>query len=227
MKRILIALIITSASTAAFAQDSTRTHKRPMHEQRAKMQDDLKLDEKQSAQVKDINKEFMSSAQAIQKNKELSKEERKSKLEALDKERSGKLKTVMNDEQFTKWESNRAATRAKMEGYKEKRHDKMARGKGKRGDRPKQDLGLNEEQSKQLKSINGDFHDKTVALRNNKDLSEDQRKAQFKQLREQRDSKLKATLSTEQYEKIQQRGKRKPDHKRGAPVEQEAASENN
>jgi hypothetical protein len=227
MKKILIALIITSASTAAFAQDSARAHKRPMHEQRAKMQEDLKLDEKQSAQVKDINKEFMTSAQAVQKDKELSKEQRKSKLEALDKRRSDRFKTVMNKDQFAKWESNRAATRAKMEGYKEKRHDKMVKGKGKRGDRSKQDLGLNEEQSKQLKSINGDFHDKALAIRNNKDLSEDQRKEQFKQLREQRDSKLKATLNAEQYEKIQERGKRKPDHKRGAPVEKEAASENN
>lgn len=221
MKKILITLLIASASTAAFAQDSARKHIK-----RAPIQQDLKLDESQTEKVKAINKDFMTSAKAIQKDDQLTKGEKRAKMAEVSKQRSEKFRTVLNDEQYSKWESNQKATREKMDGMRAKHDRKMADGRGKRPDKSRLDLGLNEEQSKQMKSINSEFRDKAVALRNNKDLSDADRKSQFKQLRDDRDSKVKATLSSEQYEKLRQLGK-KQHHPKGAPAPKDAASTNN
>ncbi|UYQ93729.1 hypothetical protein MKQ68_01260 [Chitinophaga horti] len=221
MKKILITLLIVAAGTTAFAQDSSRTGKKPMkHHRGHSMQQDLQLSEQQTAKVQDINKDFMTSAKAVQKDDKLTKDEKRTKLAEISKVRSEKYKSVLSADQYSKWESNRAATKTKMDGFKGKRDHKTA--KGKHPEKMKQELGLNEEQSKQLKSIHGEFREKALAVRNNKDLSDTDRKTKFKELRKERDGKVKATLSAEQYEKLH-----KKHHPKGAPAQPEEASTNN
>lgn len=211
MKKILFTLIIAAASTGAFAQDSTRAGKRPVrHEHMKSVQEDLKLSDQQNTKVKEINKNYMAGIQELRKDTQLSKEDRKAKMDILNADRSTQFKNVLSADQYAKWESNRTAMHKKMEGMKDKHDRKMVRGKGKRGgDKMHQELGLNQEQQQQLKTINTEFRDKATALRSNKDLSEDDKKSQFKQLREERDGKLKAALTSEQYEKIHQHGRKK------------------
>lgn len=166
---------------------------------------DLKLSEQQSKKVQDINKSFLSSTQQIRKNDALSKEDKKAKLETLQADRTGQIKTVLDAGQFEQWQKNQSANKQHMAGMMEKRKGK----EGKKGqmkdhsDETIKALSLTEKQGADLKSINKDFATKAKELKDNKDLTKEQKKEQVKTLKAERSAKLKTSLGDAQYEKYE------------------------
>lgn len=168
---------------------------------------DLKLSEQQTKKLQDINKSFLSSTQEIRKNDALSKEDKKAKLETLQADRTGQIKTVLDAGQFEQWQKNQSASKEKMAGIMEKRKGK----EGRKGDMKMKDhsdetikaLGLNEKQSADLKSLNKEYAAKAKELKDNKDLTKEQKKEQVKALKTERSAKLKTSLGDAQYEKYE------------------------
>lgn len=190
MKQTLLLIFLAFAAHSGFAQDSARTKKyiRPNA--------DLKLNEKQSQAMQDINKSYMESVQDIRKNKSLSREDQKTKLDALQTERSGKIKEVLDADQYAKWQQNREQTMARAGHYKHK-----AGRKGKRPhEMPAKELGFTDQQSQELKAINKEYMTKAMAL---KGLDKEEKKAKIKALKDERQQKIKTALGDENYGKYE------------------------
>lgn len=197
MKKILLFIFLAGTVSMSYAQDSSKT------KLKSKQVADLKLDDKQSKEVQQINRSFMKSSMDIRNNNALSQEDKRKQQETLNAERTGKIKSVLNADQFAQWQSNREKTMARAEAYKEKRHRKDGQ-KGTRGQNSEEmvkALGLTDTQDQELKNINKDFMTRAGALKNKADLTKEQRHAQMKSLNEERLGKIKTALGDEQYAK--------------------------
>ncbi|RPE09611.1 hypothetical protein EGT74_21780 [Chitinophaga lutea] len=196
MKQLLLLIFLAATTVSAgYAQDSAKTRLKNRQVQ------DLKLDENQGNQLRDINKSYMQSAQEIRKNEALSKEDRKKQLDALNTERAGRIKSVLSAEQFEKYQQNREKSMARADAYSEKRHKKEGRGKGRPSEEMKQSLGLTDAQGQELQNINKDFMARMKELKNNESLSKEQRHEQLKSLNEARKDKIKLALGNETFQK--------------------------
>ncbi|MRG46185.1 hypothetical protein GFS24_13770 [Chitinophaga sp. SYP-B3965] len=192
MKRILLLAFLAGSVSLGYAQ--------------TKPASDLKLSEQQSKKLQDINRSYMASTSEIRKNDALSKEEKKAKVENLQADRTGQIKTVLDASQFEQWQKNQSASKEKMANLMEKRKGK----EGKKGGRMKdnsdetiKELGLTEKQGEDLKSINKEFAAKAMELKGKTDLTKEQKKEQAKALKAERSAKLKTSLGDAQYEKYE------------------------
>ncbi len=206
MKQLFLIIFLAGAVSVGYAQDGAKS------KVKTRQVEDLKLDEKQENQVRDINKSYMQSAQDIRKNEALSKEDRKKQLDALHTERVGKIKSVLSPEQFEKYQQNREKSMERADDYKEKRHKKEGRGKGAPTEEMKKQVGLTDAQGQELQSINRDFMARMKELKNNESLSKEQRHEQLKSLNEARKDKIKLALGNETFQKYNDWHRREMGH---------------
>lgn len=191
MKKLLLLAFLAGSVSLGYAQ--------------TKPSADLKLSEQQSRKLKDINKSFLNTAQDIRKNDALSEQDKKAKLESLQADRTGQIKSVLDAGQFEQWQKNQSANKEKMAGLMEKRKGK----EGKKGagrdhsDATIKELGLTEKQGADLKSINMEYAAKAKELKDKTDLTKEQKKEQAKALKAERSAKLKTSLGDAQYEKYE------------------------
>lgn len=178
---------------------------------------DLKLTEQQTSQIRDINKTYIDGMKELRKNESLSKEDRKSQYEALQSARKDKLKTVLDKDQYAKWEEHQQQF-ADRKGRHHGRHGKDGRiAHHKRHERSQEAvkaLGLSEKQSADLKAINKEYMDKAMAL---KDADKAERRGKMKSLRDERLEKVKLALGEEKFTQYNEwRQKERMQHKSGA-----------
>jgi hypothetical protein len=189
MKRITGIVMMIALASGVFAQDSAR--QRPSHD---RIRETLHLTDKQTSDLKDINRSFIGNAKTIRGDQSLSKEQRQTRLEALQNEREEKIKGVLSAEQFSQWQQNRATMK-----------DRMASGKKwNKSHRMQEDLGLTNDQQQQFRGIYKDFHTQVKSIRQNDALTAEQKQEQLGKLKEEHDVKVKGMLNAEQYEKYQQ-----------------------
>lgn len=192
MKRLLLLIFLTGAVHAGFAQEKTKV----------KPVEDLKLTEQQDKQVKDINRSYINSTREVWKDKALSKADKKTKLDALGADRSEKLKSVLDADQFAKWQSNRASAGERFK-------DARRKGMHKKNDAETlKEIGLSDADGEELKSINKDFKSKAVALKDNSGLSREQKQQEMKKLNDERLTKIKTTLGEEKYARYDEHRKK-------------------
>lgn len=193
MKKLLLLAFFAGSVSLGYAQ--------------TKPSNDLKLSEQQSQKLKDINKSFLNTAQDIRKNDALSKEDKKAKLESLQADRTGQIKSVLDAGQFEQWQKNQSANKEKMADLMEKRKGKEGKkGAGRMKDHSDatiKELGLTEKQGADLKSINMEYAAKAKELKDKTDLTQEQKKEQAKALKAERSAKLKTSLGDAQYEKYE------------------------
>ncbi|WP_343703571.1 hypothetical protein, partial [Chitinophaga sp.] len=204
-KKILLFMFLAGVTTMGYAQDAKTKLK-------SKQVADLKLDEKQDKELQQINRSYIKSAQEVRKNDALSKEEKTKQLEALSTARHDKIKSVLNAEQFDKWQNNREKTMARADAYKTKRHKKDGRRHGERSEETAKALGLTDAQGQELQSINKDFMAKAGELRKNTSLTKEQRHEQMKSLNSARLEKIKLALGNDQYQKYDAWRKKEREH---------------
>lgn len=89
-------------------------------------------------------------------------------------------------------------------------HQKTAHAeKGKKFDKMKAKLGLSDDQAAKIKANRAAFHEKKKAIKENKSLSESQKKEQIKALAQQKKESMKSILTPEQQEKMKKAKKQK------------------
>lgn len=224
MKKILLMLFLAGTVSAGFAQDSVKT------KLKNRQAEDLKLSEKQTTELREINKSYMQRMQDLRKNEGLAKADKQKQLETLNTERTGKIKAVLSAEQFDKWQSNREKTMARAESYKHKKDGRHGKGMPLNDDAVKA-LGLTDAQSAELKTINKDFMAKAGELRKKSELTKEQRHEQMKSLNTARLDKIKATLGNEKYQQYdawakQEKEKYKSMKKKDGMKKKKGATEN-
>jgi Spy/CpxP family protein refolding chaperone len=223
-KFIAIASALFLIAGATQAQDSTSKKHRHEGGKRPKMEQQLGFTDAQKSEFKNLNESYRTQIKAVHDNASLSKEDQKTKIEALRKQQHEKMQSLLTAEQKSKMASYKKDGKGKegkagAAGRKGK-DGKERSGKdfaGKKGDRMKggnpaelkQKLGLSDAQAQQLKTSREQFQTKAKAIREDSKLTDEQKKAQMKVLAEQRQQSLKSVLTAEQIEKMKSaKGKR-------------------
>jgi hypothetical protein len=133
MKKILLSVVILSASVVAYSQDQKTTEPQPQPQTQVIKETDqksyeakqaewdnllkaeLKLTEEQVTKIAVIKKEFTDKKEALMKDANLTDEARKEKKMALKKEKEAKFLEVLTTEQQTKYKQLLEAEAKKKE----------------------------------------------------------------------------------------------------------------
>lgn len=183
---------------AAQAQDSSRhNHKGPNP-----MATQLNLTADQQARLKSLREQQRTELQAIRSNTSLSAEQQKAQAGELRKKYRAQTEAIFTPDQKAQMEKMRSEWKAKgKEARKGAKGDHRKGGfkKGKFG----QDLGLSQEQKDRMASLRQESRKQFDAIRNDKSLSDEQKKAKLADLRKQQHESMKSILTPEQQQKLQ------------------------
>ena len=198
MKKLLVTILITMVVALSFAQDKVKTPGEKATVNTSRMEEAVgDLTDKQKNDVYEL---MLAKAKEIQKIKEdtnLSEEQKKEKKKFVKKSSKLTLKTILTPEQFEKWKNHResARTERKIKKTPESKADqvilKMDEVVG----------GLDDEQKIKLKPILIRKNVEIKAIRKNDSLSEDEKKAKIKPVRQSSRKQIGVILSSEQKKK--------------------------
>ena len=114
-------------------------------------------------------------------------------MENLRKEQKSGMEKILTADQKKQLEKMKADQHAKME-------DRRKQG----GERMKQHLGLTADQSAKLEQNRKETGDKIKAIRENKSLSDENKKEQVKELMKKQKEHMKSVLTEEQLQKMKE-----------------------
>lgn len=194
MKKIIMsALIAVAVAGSASAQDQ-----QPRREGFGRHHygfSQLNLTDEQKAEMKTINEDFKKQMTELQKNEDITVREWKSKMKTIREDHQTKVQQVLTTEQ-----------KASLEKMRQDRKGKMHKRGGRQNlDSLKKELNLTAEQESALKQNRTEMMQKLKAIKEDKSLSEEQKKAEMKKFREQQQQSLKSILTEEQINKLHQK----------------------
>jgi len=169
----------------AAAQESGRLGGARGAQWRERMQEaakNLGLTDEQKAKLKEIYQPQMAKLREIWKDRSLTREQKMEKFKALRSEAEPKLKDILTAEQMGKWQKRQTQARERMEPAKK-------------------DWNITDEQKAKLKAILQPQAEKFRALREDKNLTPQERMQKFKAMREELSPQIKEVLTPEQYAK--------------------------
>jgi len=198
MKKIILSMFVLSAVIAVQAQDTreSKGEKPGMERKRHHKGMDMKqlnLTEEQKAKFKSQNESFRKQMEELKKNENITVKEWKSKSETLRKEHKANMGSILTSDQKAQLEKIKAEGRAKQEGRMKER-----------GERMKTQLGLTEEQSAKMQSQRKLSGEKMKAIRENKSLTDEQKKEQMKDLYKEQKAGMESILTEEQLKKLKE-----------------------
>lgn len=218
-KSVLFFLLMMIGVTFAFAQTPPPAPPKFDPEKRAekiteRMTDNLKLSPEQAAKVKAINERYAEKEKALHESTQKQRNERKDLFDAKQKE----IDQVLSPEQLKKRDEQKqqfGERRGKAMGQGEKmppeeRAKQMT-------ERMSKNLKLDEQKAKQIGDINLYFVQKTAKIHQDAALKRDQKMQQMQVAMQERDAKLKALLSPEQYQRHQETVKRMEERRAERP----------
>lgn len=212
-KLIAFTLVLASVGFTASAQER-REVKAPRTEDKMRMHNrktmqDLDLTEAQKSEMKAQREAAKAQLQAIKADGSLTDAQKAEKAKTIHQEQKNKMQALLTAEQKAKLKESRkvAKERGKEMGEKKKQAYK--------------DLNLSSEQSAKLKAQREASKAKMEAIRNNSSLTEEQKKAQMKELKKASHADMKNILTTEQMQKMQQMKKER--HGKGRKIKSTTA----
>jgi Spy/CpxP family protein refolding chaperone len=213
MKKAFIGMALAAfIATSSFAQDQSNTladRDRPRtHHQRGEALQQLNLTDDQKSEMKTINEDFKQQMTDLKKSEDkITVTEWKSKLSSRRKDHHEKMQKVLTDEQ--------KATLKKMR--QEHKADRKKHG-ARRLEHMKKELNLTDDQVNTLKKNHEDMEQKFKAIREDKSLTEDQKKAELKKFKQDQHESLKSILTPEQLQKLDEQ-KKQHKHRQQPPVQ--------
>ncbi len=203
MKKFLTsALVLALSLGAAQAQTSDKGQKeRKEHKMRGGSFNKLNLTEDQKVKMQTLREQQKAEMETLKNNQSLSKEQLKTQRMELMKKYRAQYEAILTPAQ--KEEAKKMAAERKSQGKFKKGGKKGMKGK----DALKNDLNLSADQQEKMKELHEEFQTKAKAIRNNADLTQDQKKSQMQDLMKTRKEKMKAFLTAEQLEKMESKRK--------------------
>jgi Spy/CpxP family protein refolding chaperone len=211
MKKALIGMALAAfVVTGACAQDqSTGLADRPKGHHRMDKMQQLNLTDEQKTEVKSINEDFKQQMTDLKKSEDkITVTEWKSKMATIRKDHHEKMEKVLTDEQ-----------KASLKKMKHERSGNMKKHGARRLEHMKKELNLTDDQVTALKKNQEDMGQKFKAVREDKNLTEDQKKVELKKFKEQQHESLKSILTEEQLQKLDQQKKQHKHHRQQPPVQ--------
>ena len=209
MKKAFIGLAFAALiATGACAQDqSNGLAERPKGHHRGGMNmEQLNLTDQQKTEMKTINEDFKQQMTDLKKSEDkITVTEWKSKMATIRKDHHEKVQKVLTDEQ-----------KASLKKIRKEHGKKFRQDKHNRIEAMKKELNLTDEQTAAVEKNLGESLKKMRAVHEDKSLTEDQKKAQYKTLQNEQEEGLKSILSQDQWKKYQESKKY---HRHGKPVQ--------
>jgi len=206
MKKLMLPVLAVALVFSANAQEIPERkadhppmmhHKQKGGPERHKAMKELNLTDAQKEQFKTEKDAFRKKMEELKKNDNITVKEWKAKKESLVKEHKAKMESVFTPEQKAKMEQRKKEGQAKHQDMMKQRAEKM-----------KTQLGLTEEQSVKLEKSRKEMGDKMKAIRENKSLTEEQKREQMRELGKKQKENMKSILTEEQLKKMKE-GKNK------------------
>lgn len=121
MKKLFaITVLFVGFAISSYAQEAPSTKEETRKEAKKKLKHELNLTREQAKELKGANQDFKDKAHAIKDDDNLTKEQKREKMQSLQKEKNDKFKTILTPEQQQKM------SQMKKEGHKRKSHRKPA-----------------------------------------------------------------------------------------------------
>lgn len=155
----------------------------------------LNLTEEQKAQFKTQRETFRTQLEELKKNDGITVKESRMKMETLRKENKEKTEKILTREQKDKLEKMKVEGRAK--------HEAMGK---ERAARLKTELGLSDEQVAKLEKSRTSMAADMKAIRENKSLTDEQKRERMKELGKKQKENMKSVLTEEQMKKLKESG---------------------
>jgi Spy/CpxP family protein refolding chaperone len=200
-KIILAAFVVVFTVSTSIAQDIPERkaeHPKMMHmggDNKGHHMDmkALNLTDTQKEQLKTNREEFRKKMEELKKQDNISVKEWRSRMQSLKDEQKTKMQSIFTSEQKDK------LAKMRTEGM-EKHKETM----DKRGGMMKEKLGLSDAQSAKLEKNRTEAMNKMKAIKENKSLTDEQRKEQLKELHKKQKEEMKAVLTEEQLKKLKE-----------------------
>lgn len=223
MKKIIASAIVLSLALSVKAQEIPERktehprmhqgghHKMNRQQGRHEMMKQLNLTDDQREKMKAGKEEFHKKMEELKKNDNITVKEWKSKMESLRKEQHSRFESLLTTEQKAKMEQLKKDGQAKREQMGNRHFEKM-----------KTDLGLSQEQTAKLEKQKAEMGQQLKSIRENKNLSDEQRREQTKELMKKRKENMKSVLTDEQRKKLKEsRPHHRPEKGDKRPVEKQ------
>jgi Spy/CpxP family protein refolding chaperone len=195
---IALATCITLGASAQDQSNGLSDHPKRHHrgDKMAKMEQ-LNLTDQQKTELKTINEDYKTQMTDLKKSEDkITVAEWKSKMATIRKDHHEKVEKVLTDEQ-----------KANLKKMRHENKHEMRKHGGRNLEHMKKELNLTDDQVNALKKNREDMAQKFKAMREDKNLSEDQKKAEMKEFRKQQHESLKSILTPEQLQKLEQQKK--------------------
>jgi Spy/CpxP family protein refolding chaperone len=210
MKKVFIGMALAAfVATTACAQDQSLNaspDKTKMHHHRGDALAQLNLTDEQKNEMKAINDDFHQQMSDLKKSEDkITVTEWKNKMATIRKDHKDKVEKVLTDDQ-----------KASLKTMHKEHGNRFRHNKGNRIERMKKELNLTDDQSAAIQKSFGESMQKMKAIHDDKSLTDDQKKEQFKTLHSQQEESLKSILTPDQYNKFRELKKQ---HRHTKPVQ--------
>ena len=198
MKKVSILLASLVICFSSLAQEG---HKKSPEERAAhmteKLSTELSLSAEQKTEIEKINATYLADMHAIKENSEMQEEQKHEALKELRKNWKSSVQNELTEEQ-----------KAKMEELKEDRKEMQKLTPAEKAEnktaKMKEELGLSEEQTQQVRELNRKVADKIEAIRNDETISPEKKKEFIQGNRKDYKRVLSSILTPEQLTKYEE-----------------------
>lgn len=212
MKKIILSAIIVSMAIGINAQDipERKTDKPGMHHKMDRKKDNrmdmqkLNLTEDQKVKFKEQRESFRKQMESLKKNDNITVGEQRTKIEAIRKDNKTKMANIFTADQKAQMEQ--------MKKEKMQQHKEMAK---KRSEKMQSTLNLTDAQKAQLDKNRADMQQKIKAIKEDKKLTDQQKKEKFMELRKSQSGSMRSVLTEEQIKKMKELRIRKQGNRDG------------
>lgn len=156
---------------------------------------DLNLTQDQKKALKDISQDAHARLAAIRNDNTLSQEQKKAKLLSLRDEEKSKRNAILTTEQRAKLDEKMKAFAAKKKDWKPAA---AAYKKGMDHEKWMEELKLTDSQKEKLQALRTEGKSKMQSIKNNQNLTQEQKKAAFRDFMKEQKTKRDAVLTPEQ-----------------------------
>lgn len=211
MKRIFLSAFALMLVTAAVqAQTDTTQHpNREWHQGQGQrdMYQQLNLTADQQTKVQALRESFRKQMEDL-RSQNLSDDDRRTKMQALREQQRTQMDAILTPDQKTQLDKLRSERREQMGNQRNDdstgRHNRQSFNNRKGGRNMQKELNLTYDQQAKIKNIRADFKSKAETVRNDQSLTQDQKRAKFRELMQQQRDQMKTVLTKEQLDKWQQ-----------------------
>jgi len=190
---LLIATVNAQEIPERKADRPAMMHKKKHHRGGMDQLKNLNLTEEQKAKFKASNEKFRNQMAELKKNDNITVREWKAKSESIRNAHKEELKNILTADQKAQMKKMKEEGKAKQEDLQKRMADRM-----------KTNLNLTPEQSAKLDASRNEMRAEMTRIRDNKSLTEQQKKEQMMQLHKKQKENLQSILTAEQLEKMKE-----------------------